>query len=395
MKIYEYIEMFNKKPNLPSYIQKKKFHNPALNKNKKNFNILGYSFDSSFWKINKENSIYKYILNLNFKKIYKKLFFYLIITFILYFFFYDETMYCFESQFASLKAFLTLTSTFVINYLNTFGYIKTANKIKKLIKWDKDVDIDLTKETISENTQLKIIYKCILASDEEVKKQPLKSSHFRLKTENQISSDLVIVNSKKIINEVNKISSETLFKDIDINTSEIFKLYIKSSKYSKWFDKYFIITPQTIKDFHSLSTKFNQINLSNSFKNFEKINFFKYNNVKNNIFIDTIKIQNLNKLGFFNFKLNFKISTNHKFNFYQSFSNLCTLSEIFNLQKYPYAKYFMNNFKNRPKNNYLIENNSEDFFFIKLNSTNIKLFKNNNLKKKFIKKKLHWWLFKN
>lgn len=303
-------------------------------------------------------------------------------------------MYCFESQLSSIKSFITLSMTFILNYLNNFGYIKTKNKIKKIIKPNDDIEINFSTKNDNNLESLKIIRKCLLASEDEVKKQPYRSSNFKFKIDSEVSKDLVIINSAKTINEINKISTDTSFKEIDINTTNITESYLKSFKYSKWYDKYFVITPQSVKDLYSLSNKINQINLVTVFKNFDKINFYKNIEFKNNIFLNFTNFNNFNKIIFYNFKLNFKISSAHKFNFYKLFSNLNLTNETLNLFKYKNLNASLFSIKLKNGNDFSSKFNQNRFLFVRLNSLNIKLKNNNNIKKTSTKNKLYWWLFK-
>lgn len=394
MKIYEYIEMFNKKPNLPSYIQKKKFHNPNLIKNKKNFTFFGFSFDSSKWKINKENSIYLYFLNLNFKKILNKLILYLTVIIILYVFCYDETIYCFESQFNSIKSFITLSSTFLISYLANSGYFNFSKLLNKYKKNKKKYKLISKKDIKSiDINALKIIRSCYVTTDVEVKKQIKKNKANYNEKYFETPAEYNYINTN-YLNEIDtKLRSQTKLS-ANINNNSLLQNDLKSFKYNNWYNKYYVISPQTTRDFFSTNSKNNLLSFFKNFKNHDYFKVCTFNDIKKINFKNNNVSKSFENI-FFNYKNNYVNSMFFKLNYFKLLTNSKFNSELLKKNKTDLiylnqnSKYIYKNLNNKRE----IIKFKDIKYFTPINNYNFKIY--NNIKIKKCNNKKYWWFFKN
>ncbi len=389
---------------LPASIAQNRVYIPYINKLKKIFNFLGFSYRSNKWYIDKINNIFTFI---NFKSVLFSILF--VISFIFYLkFFINENSFTFfllwksieisEEFFASILMYLycffislkiyTWRLLFNKNLFNDNNLIDDSYRINNFndneLGNNKQFSIDSRKLLL-----LKYLYKSsdffinnkkinkvkrledIVLKDTDV----YSSVHYFKYPTIRIDIDEIYFNYKKDLS--NRVNNKNNFNFYFLNLN--FQNF-KNLKLNQWFSKYNGLNSTNYNYFYGINTKFNTI--SDNFKLFNINSENTHINLHNNKNLDMF----------------LKNTDNSFFNFYINYSNFLSNSNSWIFNKINLLQLIRNN--NNYKNIFKIYNkfdisdayldkqvklfflNSQNYdiynFYINFNYYNIKLGSNFN-----------------
>lgn len=413
---------------LPSSISKNRVYIPYINKIKRVFSFLGFSYRSNKWYFEKINNIMFFI---NLKSLSYRILFFFALFFYFNFFFSGDSFLFFIiwKSIELIEMFFTTILLYVYCFLiflkkKIFSYIFKKNILNSnnLNKFDKNYVINnFQNEDINKFLNLKItkekllFFKYLFKSSEFentkiFEKRPLHYIDFLVLKEKTTKT------TNKFLYENNELLNYYFFKNIHttskINNKNYFYFYynnilymnFKNFKFNQWLSKYHGLNSTTYNYFYNLNFKFNYLNNKNTINSFDiykKLNIsetlFDYKNINTSYrYNDFLKINTFNSY----FKDNyFNIVGNswffNKINIFQLLNNnnptmkltgnfnFNNLGGLINTNKFNlFVKNNLNN-ENKTANNYNFE-----YYNIRLNKNlnNCEYDNVNNLKTEYFKK---------
>lgn len=389
---------------LPASIAQNRVYIPYINKLKKIFNFLGFSYRSNKWYIDKINNIFTFI---NFKSVIFSILF--VVSFIFYLkFFINENSFTFfllwksieisEEFFASILMYVycffislkiyTWKLLFNKNLFTNNNVIDDSYRVNNFIDNElgnnQQISIDSRKLTL-----LKYLYK---SSDFYIKNKKINKvkrledivlkdtdvyvgvHYFKYPTIRS-NIDEIYFNCKK--NLSNKVNNKNNFNFYYLNLN--FQNF-KNLKLNQWFSKYNGLNSTNYNYFYGINSKFNII--SNNFKlfniNSDNTDIGLYNNKNLEMFL-----KNTDR-GFFDFYINYSnfLSNSNswifnKINLLQLIRNNNNYKNIFKI----YNKFDTSDaYIDRQVKMFFLNSQNYDIynFFINFNYYNIKLGSNFN-----------------